>query len=55
MIIILDTWMILDRWWLFESEQIKREFAEVDWDGCRFIFKREAPDTIWRIFDRIIK
>jgi hypothetical protein len=46
---IHEMWVISDKWWLPKDEQIRREYAEVDWNGRRLIFAREAPDTVWRI------
>lgn len=48
-VIVNERWTIIDKWWLAEDKQIRREYADVEWDGRRLIFVREAPDTIWRI------
>jgi len=48
-ITINEMWSISDKWWLPKEQQILREYADVDWNGRRLIFAREAPDTIWRI------
>lgn len=49
MIIVLDSWRVLDKWWLSESEHRSREYVEVDWDGRLLIFVRTTGDIVWRI------
>lgn len=46
---ILEQWTVLDRWWLPEDEQDRREYADVKWLGRRLVFMRTAPDNVWRI------
>jgi len=47
---ITDTWSVIDKWWRSPSEWINREFAAVIWYGRHFIFCRETPDSVWRIW-----
>jgi hypothetical protein len=49
MIVIVERWEVVDRWWLPE-EEIRIKYAEVDWDGRKIIFRKEKSDTTWRIF-----
>jgi hypothetical protein len=49
-IIVIETWKIVDNWWCPKEEWIEREFAAVDWHGRAFIFIREIPDKVWRIY-----
>ena len=46
-----ESWSISDNWWLPKEQQIRREYADVDWNGRRLIFAREGSDTTWRIKD----
>jgi hypothetical protein len=48
---VSEMWTVIDKWWLPKDEQLLREYADVDWNGRRFVFAREAPDTTWRIKD----
>jgi len=48
-VIVRDRWIIHDNWWLPKEKQIRREYADVDWNGRRIVFAQEGSDTVWRI------
>jgi len=47
---ILDEWSVVDRWWTLDP--LRCEFLHVDWLGRALTFFRQAPDKVWRIWQK---
>jgi hypothetical protein len=47
MIVLLEHWRVVDKWWTDEPED--KHFYEVDWFGRKIIFVQIQPDPVWRI------